>query len=200
MSDIPSLSGSLARPVLDRFREGAEHGAELQVSVDGDVFKILATGQLNTASGATRSVAWVHSDEDTTGIFLKAMSQSYGARVSNIIANELGLCPSPGKPLASRLVQQAFEMAKVSRGALEGVDFITLLDRSAVTGGKDFQNAVAKMNVNLTSLNADTRRWIDSQMKSRFDDANANGQSPVSPEVASVWLRGLIASLPPSAT
>ena len=83
---------------------------------------------------------------------------------------------------------------------LEGVDFITLLDRSAVTGGKDFQNAVAKMNVNLTSLNADTRRWIDSQMKSRFDDANANGQSPVSPEVASVWLRGLIASLPPSAT
>lgn len=198
MNDIPSLSGPSARQVLERFSESATQGDVLRVSVDGQDFKILAAGQLNSASGATRSVAWVQSDEDTTGIFLKAMSQSYGAKVSNSVAKELGLNPSPGKPLASRLVQQALEMAKVSQMALGGVDFMTLLDQSAVSGGRGFQQAVAELNIDPKSINTDNRQWLDTQMKSRFDEANANGQSPVSPETASGWLKGLIASLNPA--
>ncbi|MCF8161231.1 MAG: hypothetical protein K9J76_11040 [Polaromonas sp.] len=199
MSDIPSIGGASARQVLERFGESAARGATLQVSADGKDFKVLAMGQLSAASGATRSVAWVQSDEDTTGIFLKAMSQSYGARVSSCVARELGLDPSPGKPLASRVVQQALEMAKVSGVALAGVDFMTMLDQSAVADGRGFQTACAELNVDPKSVNADTRLWLDSQMKLRFDDANANGQSPVSPADASAWLKGLIASLKPSA-
>jgi len=195
MSDSLSIRNSSARQILERFSERSTQDATLQVSIDGQEFKVIATGQLSTAVGSTRSVAWVQSSVDTTDIFLKAMSQSYGARVSNIIANELGLCPSPGKPLATRLVQQAFEMAKVSQVALSGVDFMTLLDHSAVSGGRDFLNAAAQLNVDPKSLKVETRQWLDSQMKLRFDEANASGQSPISAEVASVWLKGLIANL-----
>lgn len=192
MMDISSLGGPFPRQLLDSFNERATQGKEVRVEVDGQSYMVLAQGTLATASGNARSVAWVQGDVDTTHIFVNAMSQTYGARVSDSITKELGLEPSPGKPLASRLVQQALEMAKISQEVLGGVDFLTALEHSAVAGGRGFHQAVSVLNLDSKSMTAQTRMELDAHMQAKFAQANANGQSPVAAEVASAWLKGLL--------
>ena len=104
MADFSPIGGAPPRQILQAFQEGARQGDELRVAADGQDFKVLAQGQFTSASGLGRSVAWVQDDKDTTGIFMQAMSQTFGARVSNAVADALGLAPAAGKPLASRLV------------------------------------------------------------------------------------------------
>ena len=192
MADFSPIGGAPPRQILQAFQEGARQGDELRVVADGQDFKVLAQGQFTSASGLGRSVAWVQDDKDTTGIFMQAMSQTFGARVSNAVADALGLAPAAGKPLASRLVTQALEMAQLGQQAMTGVDFMTQLDHSAVSGGKAFQRQLAELGLDPRAVGPDTRQWVDEQMKARFDSAVATGESPVSAQTASAWLKSLL--------
>jgi len=143
-----------------------------------------------TASG--RSVAWVQGDTDTTRMFLDAMSQSFGGAVSQAIARELGLEPAPGKPLASRLIEQALDMAQTSQRALGGVDFLTLMDHSAQVGSASFRASCAELGIPPQQVGPEQRHQIDQWVRQQADAAVSQGQSPLSPPQVQGWLQEAI--------
>lgn len=195
MTSLTPLGGAPSpHPALEAFRESASHGAAVRVSVDGEDFQVLAEGRFD-AGGATRSVVWVEDSTDTTRMFLDAMSQSFGSRISSEVTRELGLAPAPGKPLASRLVNEALDMAQTGQQALSGVDFVTRLEHSAVLGGAAFHRIAVAAGIDPKSLSADTLAMLDRQLQDRFDAAVVAGATPVSPDVASQWVTTHLASL-----
>ena len=184
MNSISPNSGPSPQAVIDAFRESAGRGEAVRVvEVDGQSFQVLAEGR----AGA-RSVAWVREDADTTGIFLQALARRFGAGVASHVAQALDLAPSPGKPLAARLVPQAIEMAETSAQALAGVDFLTLLAHSARSGGAAFRAAAERAGVDPAALDAEARGRIDEGMQADFAAAAARGESPVSQATAAQWL------------
>lgn len=121
ISNLPPSSASTPyAPSVDDFRQSAALGEAVQVQLEGQSFKVIATGQTPSA----RSVAWV-SGEDTTRMFVAALESDVGPVLSDAIASELGLHPAPGKPLSSRTVEQALMMADTANTALEGVRYAT---------------------------------------------------------------------------
>jgi hypothetical protein len=200
MSNINALGGQTAAQVLGAFSAGAAQGDSLRVTVEGQQFHILAQGELPTAGGGPRSVAWVQDDIDTTGLFLQALAAACGTRVSAAISDALGLEPTPGKPLASRAVEQALAMASTSQQALSGVDFLTRLDHSAQAGGPAFRQALAGAGISAAPLSAEQKQQIDSQMSERFAAAAAAGKSPVAPAQAAAWLDSVLRACHPAAT
>jgi len=175
---------------LDAFAKGASQSDQLQaVVVDGQTYTVQALGQMPTTAGGQRSVAWVQGDVDTTALFMQAFGASFGGRLSAAVAKELGLEPSPGKPLASRLVTQALDMAQTGQQAFSGIDFLTRLAHSATTGGAAFKAVAAELALSPVALTDASRRNIDARMGQLFDAAAANGQTPVSAGQAGVWLR-----------
>lgn len=120
IKNTPSFgSGSLD---LNNFVDAAKNGPEILVSQDGRQLESLATGQ---APGSGRRVDWVKSNEaDGTGMFLHALSRAYFGNIADAVAKELGLAPSPGKPLASRAVEQSVDMAQTANIAMDGVNFL----------------------------------------------------------------------------
>jgi hypothetical protein len=181
-------------PPLDAFRTGASQGETVRVTVDGEQFKVLGEGRLEGGAGA-RSVSWVQGEVDTTGFFLQALTQSYGGGLSDAIARELGLDPAPGKPLASRSVLQALDMAQTGRGALAGVDFLTQLDLSAGAQGPGFRSMLKELGLEEGRITREQCSELDARMQARFEQAAARGESPVAPGTAREWLRAEIASL-----
>jgi hypothetical protein len=175
-------------PALDAFRQTAQEAPEVRVTLEAGAYKVQAQGQFAGQAG-TRQVAWVQGETDTTGMFVQALSQSFGSGLSAAVARELGLEPAPGKPLASRLVTQALDVARAGQQALSGVDFLTLLDHSAVAGGMGFKAAVAALAVDPTALDGPARAGIDARIKDRFEAAAAQGQSPVQPATAALWVQ-----------
>lgn len=137
IANIPSSLQSLPTLGIDDFRRSAELGEEVHVQVDGEQFKLIASGQTPSA----RSVAWVESEgSNATGMFVAALEGSFGGRLSKAIADELGLQPTAGKPLSSRVVMQALDMAETASGALAGVQFAEQLTQSIPSAkplGKD---------------------------------------------------------------
>ena len=179
---------------LDAFARSALQSDQLQaVVVDGQTYTVQALGQLPTASGQ-RSVAWVQGDVDTTALFMQAFGASFGGRLSAAVSKELGLEPSPGKPLASRLVMQALDMAQTGQQAFSGVDFLTRLAHSATTGGAAFKAVAAELAISPAALTDASRRDIDARMVQRFNAASASGQTPVSAAQADQWLRAELAA------
>jgi hypothetical protein len=175
-------------PSLDRF-EAATHGAEsIYISVSGQSMQVLGTG---TTPGG-RSVAWVAPDVDTTRLFTEALEHSYGGGIAKTVARELGLEPSPGKPLSTRTVAQALDMAQTSSQALSGVDFITRLECSAGGQGAGFKAACQALGLDPAGLDTRQRQDIDQAMQQKFEQAAAQGLSPVAPETAQAWLRELL--------
>ena len=209
MQPINPISAKItSSPSLDAFTQGASQSEQLRaVVVDGQAYTIQAVGQMNTAAGP-RSVAWVQGDVDTTALFLQAFGASFGGRLSAEVSRELGLQPSPGKPLASRLVTQALDMAQTGQQAFSGIDFLTRLAHSATAGGAAFKEVVAELELPAAVLSDTSRRDIDARMVMRFDAAAASGQTPVSALQAGQWLRaelvasadGQVASLTPADT
>lgn len=98
--------------------------------VDGVTYQLVASG--TTPSG--RSVAWVESGGDVTGMFVAAMKKVYGQDISQRVANELGLAPSEGKPLLSRVVVQALSMAETAEAFMDGVRFADELMKGKRSG------------------------------------------------------------------
>ena len=120
IANIPSPgAGSLPLFSVDDFRREAAIGETVRLQVDGESFALVASGR--TPSG--RSVAWVDGGGDTTMMFVDALTGRYGNRLSQAVADELGLQPAPGKPLSSRTVREALEMAETASVALEGLRF-----------------------------------------------------------------------------
>lgn len=195
MVDFSPLQRPGIGPSLQAFQEAIPKGEEVLVHVDGTDFKVQAQGEYSAASGLSRRVAWVKSDVDTTGIFMQAMAQTYGARLSEQIAKTLGLEPAPGKALSTRVIAQALDMGHTGQKAMQGVDFMTQLDHSATASGRTFQRLAAENGLDPRGLDQGHRQWIDEQMQARFSEAAAQGQSPVSPELANSWLRGLMSVL-----
>lgn len=189
MTPIRPPGGNPPSISLDAFRQGAERGESVYVTVEGQQYTVRDQGQMVSSSGGTRSVAWVQEDVDTTSLFVSALGQGFGPGVSRAVAEALGLQPAPGKPLASRIVHQALEMANTGQQALQGVDFLTRLHLSASTMGPQFLRVVAQMEIDPSRLSADARALIDKRMGEHFDAALRQGQSPVAPETAAKWLR-----------
>lgn len=112
---------------LDEFRRAAALGSDLHVKLRDKSLVLVATGQ--TESG--RSVAWVETSGDVTSMFVAAIADAYGSRLSRLVADELGLRPAEGRPLSSRTVMQALSMAESISAVLEGVRFgESLMQRS----------------------------------------------------------------------
>lgn len=188
MNPISTYTGPSPQAVIDAFRESAGRGEAVRViEVDGQRFQVQAEGRLESSAG-TRSVAWVREHTDTTGVFLNALAQRFGTGVASHVAQALDLAPSPGKPLAARLVPQAIEMAETSAQALAGVDFLTQLAHSARSGGTAFQAAAERAGVDSALLDADARARIDQRMQAEFAAAAARGESPVPQATATQWL------------
>ncbi|KAB0614664.1 BspR family type III secretion system anti-sigma factor [Castellaniella defragrans] len=189
MNTLPPVSfPSHELPNLDRFAAATRGAESVYISVSGQSMQVLGTG---TTPGG-RSVAWVAPDVDTTRLFTAALEHSYGAGIARSVARELGLEPSPGKPLSSRTVMQALDMARTASQALSGVDFVTRLDCSASAQGTGFKAACQALGLDPSGLDPQRRQDIDQAMQLRFEQAAAQGRSPVAPEAAQAWLRELL--------
>lgn len=164
-------------------------GESVYISVDGRSLKVLGTG--TTPDG--RSIAWVSPDTDTASAFAQALRQAYGQGIATTVARELGLEPSPGKPLSSRLIERAIDMARTSQTVMDGVDFTTILGCSARSNGTIFINACHQAGILPESLDAEARRRIDAAMRQKFDQALQSGASPIEPATARAWLSDLLA-------
>lgn len=187
MSNLTSIQNGFVPISLAAFHEQSKQGEALNVSINGQDFKLLALGNIASTDGSTgRSVAWVQGQTDTTTMFLQALSGSYGSRLSSAVAGELGLVSSPGKALSSRTVQQACEMAQTGQQALSGVDFLTRLEHSAVAAGNAFKSTLKRLDIDAQDLNSAARASIDARMSARFDAAA--GQSPLDSRTVSNWL------------
>lgn len=120
VSRLDTTSGA-GRPSLsvDDFSREASFGRDLRIEIHGESYKIVAAG--STPSG--RSVEWIESSDDATRLFIEALADSYGVSLSRAIIDELGLRPTPGKPLSARTVTMALAMVETARDALDGVHF-----------------------------------------------------------------------------
>jgi hypothetical protein len=195
MSSIHPSSGSTpAEPAIADFREAARNAPEVHVALDQGHFVVLGQGHMSSSAGS-RSVAWVKGDADTTSIFVNALNRSFGAGVAGAVAREFGLEPTPGKPLSSRLVKEALNMAEAAQGALAGVDFLTFLDHSAVSGGAGYRAALSVAGLDASAVSPTQREAIDNAIRARFQEAAAQGASPVEPATAARWLHSELAPL-----
>lgn len=190
MTSIPSSSISpLSRGLsLDAFSQASRAGQAVYISASGQSLQVLGAGAMPDG----RSVAWVAPDADTVSMFTQALEQTYGHGIASAVSRELGLYPSPGKPLASRAIERALDMAQTSAQALDGVNFITRLDCSATAGGPVFASVCKELGIAPGSVTAQESRRIDQAMQQKFDQAAQSGQTPVAPETARVWLRELL--------
>ncbi|MHA3904728.1 BspR family type III secretion system anti-sigma factor [Castellaniella sp. WN] len=172
-------------PGLDRFEAAAQNTEVVYITISRQSMQVLGTGR--TPSG--REAAWVSPDVDTTRMFVLALSNRYGADIADAVANRLNLDAKPGKPLDSRTVVDAVEMARTSAQVLSGVDFATRLKYSATTRGTGFHAACRELNIDPASVDA---RRIDQAMQNKFEDAAARNQYPVTAETAREWLKALL--------
>lgn len=185
-SSVPQTSRE--RPDLADFASAASRGEAVYASSKGRSLQILGTG--TTPNG--RIVAWVEPDIDTTQLFTDALAHSHGMGIANTVARELGLISNPGKPLASRTVTQALELAETVAQVLAGVDFVTQLSHSAKALGTGFTALCQEMDINISDLSAEQRKHIDQAMHEKFEQAAAQGIGPVSDDTAREWLRAIL--------
>lgn len=146
---------------------------------------MLATG----TTPSQRSVAWIEPETDSTSAFVGALEQSFSQGIRASVVRELGLDAAPGKPLSSRTVMQAIDMAQTSRQTLQGVDFLTQLTLSAVGQSSGFKDVCQASGIPPSAVDAKQREAIDAAMQMRFEAAAREGASPVSMQTAKDWLR-----------
>lgn len=182
----PSVATGIASPpALETFQKAAQQGEWLHVSQDGAEWRVKATG----STPSQRSVAWVEPHTDTTSTFVAALGQSFSRGIQSAVAHELGLQPAPGRALAGRTVLQAIDMAQTSQTAMQGVDFLTRLNVSAVHGSAAFIEACRHAGIAPETVGQEQRALLDARMGQRFEAAQDQRQGPVLEAVAGGWLR-----------
>lgn len=182
---------------MDAFRKGAEKHDAITLALDGETWQVRGVGAL---PGSGVQVAWVQSDNpkvDTTSEFVSALSRSFSAGISKAVSGLLDLQPNPGKPLASRTVTEAIDMASTGAQAISGVDFFTRLQFSASTGGAEFQRIRQEMGL-ASELDMNDLKMVDHRLDQEFAKAQESGASPVTYLTAESWLKEALASLRPS--
>lgn len=179
-----AAAGSALQPALETFQQAAQQGDWLHVSQDGAEWQVKATG----TTPSQRSVAWVEPHVDTTSAFVAALGQSFSRGIQSAVAQELGLQPAPGRPLAARTVLQAVDMAQTSQTAMQGVDFLSRLNVSAAHNSAVFVEACRQSGKDPAGIGPEQRAQLDARMDQRFAAAQAQGLGPVSDTVARDWL------------
>lgn len=193
--DVPPASGPSGASIrLEDFREAAIQNDQVIIHYDGQNWSVKGLG---TMPGSQRQVAWVQTPDtqtDTTSVFVEALQQSYSNGIARAVANALSLqlTPGPGKPLSSRVVDTALDMASSSQNSLSGVDFLTKLHFSASSVGAEFQRVCQHLGLDPAQLQGPQAQQIDHRMSNLFTDAANNGQSPVSYEQAAQWLEQVL--------
>ena len=189
-----SAFGPNQAPPLDAFRKEAEKHDAITLTLEGESWQVRGVGAMPDSG---RQVAWVQSDNpevDTTSEFVNALSRSFSAGISKAVTGLLDLQPSPGKPLSSRTVSEAIDMASTGAKAISGVDFFTRLQFSAASGGAEFQRVRNEMGL-ANKLDMDDLKRVDSRLDQEFAKAQENGTSPITYLTAEGWLREALASL-----
>lgn len=184
-SSVTSLSPLLP---LATYTEAAQRGQDLYITIDGAQHQVLSVGC--TQQG--RSVAWLAPDIDTTSMFTAALTHAYGPAIVDEVSRQLGLLPAPGKPLSSRTVVAAIDMADTAKHALSGIDFVSRLRTSAAADTPIFQQACRDSQLDPSAISPDQRESLDKAMHARFEHAASVGESPVSLATAGQWLRELL--------
>lgn len=186
-----SIPLGIASLSLNSFRESAGNGGTLQVVHDGSTWTVWARGTTVTERLGSRRAFEV----DTTSIFVDALGRAFSRGIQEAVVRELGLAPSPGKPLDSRLVLQSIAMAETSQKALQGVDFMTQLMFSAGAHSMAFVAACRELGLPPDAIGPQQRAAIDACMQQRFARAAQQGQCPVAPELAQQWLHAELTAL-----
>jgi hypothetical protein len=183
-----SLPDSATLPSLEAFAEAAQASPDVSVDIAGERLRVLGRG--STPGG--RSVTWLAPHVDTTSMFAQMLERTYGHGIAAAVKRELELDASPGKPLLSRSVLAALDMAATASQALAGVDFVTRLSTSAVGNTPMFQQTCQDCGIDAANVSAEQRQAIDLAMQTRFEKAAAGGQTPVPLSTATTWLQELL--------
>lgn len=176
-------------PDLQAFEKAAQGASQVYVSSDGRQWQVLGTG----FTPSQRAVTWVQPDAaDAHSAFIAALGQSFSAGIQDAVVRELGLEPAPGKPIAARLVTQGIEMGRTGNVAAQGVDFLTQQSVSARLASSEFLQACQMLGRDAATISPEIRQEIDAKLQERFQNAAANGQSPVPLEQARQWLHQVL--------
>ncbi len=174
---------------VDAFRAGAIGADTLHVHASCGGMQVLGRSAY-VSGGAHREVAWVDDPgTDASGMFLQALADTYGQGITTRVARELGLRPAAGQPLSARTVELALAAAETGRQALEGVDFLTMLEHSLRHGGPVVQGILKDLAIDPSRLDTGVQQRIDEAMRQRFADSAAVGQTPVPAEIARKWMK-----------
>ncbi len=120
---------------------------------------------------------------------LQDARSTLGDRVIDLLADALSISTDLRVPLPAGAEHSALEALHSARSALQGVDFCTRLDFSAVADGPGFKSVLQQLPVSPQRLDRPTRERIDARMGQRFDEAAQCGRSPVTQATAVLWLR-----------
>lgn len=182
-------------PLLEAFKREARRGTAVVAYRAAEGSVVQAVGRADDGT----ELAWLGPTLDTTHDFLVEIGRRFGAAAQARVSAELGLQPTPGRPLASRWVEPALRIARRTRDVLAGVDFMTCVACSACCSGDGFLAACRTLALEPASLDADTRHRIDAAMAQRFAAARDLAGGAVSMATASDWLVDLLSQLPPGA-
>ncbi len=155
---------------IDAFQQAASTGTEIQVSEQDGQLKLLGTGE----TPSRRQVAWVEGSQqgnDAAALFLQTLLGSYGNRIGQAVARELGLDTQAGKPLTSRQVNLAIDMAATSQTAFSGMNFLSRTAISASANNAEFRAACGEAGVSAQSMDSDARKAIDLVFAKAFNAA-----------------------------
>ena len=184
-----NTSATNVPPSISAFKRAAQEGVMVEIFIDGSTFDVRARGHLNTHGGSDHSVDWVTPQhQDTTHFFLQALKKNYGDKLSAITSRELAIESTHGKPLASRIVINALNMAETSSTALCGVDYFTRLEHSAEFGGSAYRKALIELKIEAPLIREDQKKSIDKVMLEKFNQEAAAGRSPIASIVVKNWL------------
>ena len=158
--------------LLEEFeRVASQDGANL-IELDGEKLRVLGQGAL---PGSGRSVQWVdssHADEPVSGVarvFTEALGERYGSGLAKGIARELGLDRLGSKPIESRTVQQALDMARTASSALEGHRFALQLGLDPRMNGPEFVSLLQDMGVDGSALTTQAREAVHHRFNQFLD-------------------------------
>lgn len=184
----PGIEGPSTPKLLESFRQAARTSEAVSVTVDSTRWRVQGVGVMPHSQ---REVAWVDGGDaraDTTSAFVHALASTFSSGITAAVARELELQPAPGRPLSSRTVTQALDMAETGQQAMSGVDFFTRLQFSAVADGAEFRRVCASLGRDTNSISVTERQRIDAQLDRSFEQARMQGTAPVGYDSAESWL------------
>lgn len=155
---------------LDAFRAAVADGDGWLEVTSGGTLEVVATRRK-----FGRSVTWVRNgagaDPQLGGLFIEALGRAFGEAMAADIAGECDVRPDDGKPLATRAVRRALDMAAHRQGIYQGMNFLTRLQFAARGRGPEFLASCAAAGVAPGALAPRMLDAIDARFGMLFDQA-----------------------------